>query len=387
VRQNDDVDWTELNIHLEKLAHTVKRAILEHKRPHEIHGEVAKHFKEPQRLPELWLPRIVSMARKLSSKETRDLKTFMDNDAGLRAVLNSSPQEQASIHAELLGNLWLGTYFYGAPFGHSWEHVRRIAEDMGGYPGVQCLNKALGDTFRRTHLIHDSGTLTQTEKEDGVLVYTHRPFAILSFDLMPPPNDVVNLQRTELDAQDAVGARCRATDLGRAYYWMQLRLCVEKDVPVTYIVVAEVLRKSFERANLERARQSKPSMTPDEWAADLSDWTLKTLGDKQERERLADKVQIIIVDKDRPTAIPICALGHKAGIYVLLPPEDVVGGAMLHFPVLGNRIGRALLPSYRSALSLKSGLTRCKDKIVVSPCSDSKGLTDIFRKLLHPSVA
>jgi hypothetical protein len=315
--------------HLRQLEHRVKSAVVDHGDPREIHRRVAYdlRFLEAARSQ---LPAIITLVTRLNDK-LRDLEPDADHDAGAT--------QGPAAYAERLSILWLGMYFWGVPFEPAWEQVRRIVEDVGGYPEGQCLNKALGDVFRRTRLIHSRGNLPDAETAHGLVVYTSRPMGMLPFDLMPAfrPDLAVAAKATTAGAASDRDDR-GLIHLGRAYYWMQLRLCVLQGLPIHYIVVADALKDSF--------RDS--ALPPLDWVDKVTRWTLKTFGDP-DTARVRSNVRLYLTE-ERPRGIPMCALGYKTGIYVLPPLEMAKDASRMLFPILGNRISRALLRSYREQL-------------------------------------
>jgi hypothetical protein len=350
----------EVLAHLKALAGAVQATISKHVDPRQVHRHIDESF-ELRSEAITQLPAIVSVVKELRRVEHCRVKRYPD--VGEEAT--RTPTE----HAELLSSLWFAMYFWGAPFEPAWEQVRRIVDDIGGYPGGQCLNKALGDIFRRTRQIHERGNLSEVDARPGILIYSRRPMAVLPFHLMPPFRHVIEPVRAG-DGFDELA------ELGRAYYWMQLRLCVLQHVPITYIVMAEALRESYQRF-LRSAQE--PSV--EQWAKQLADWTRKTLGDPAKPAELADCVRLYIADKI-PEGIPMCALGFKAGIYVL-PPESGKDSHSLRFPILGNRISRALLETYREGLTGKGA---CLDQ-AIRIANDQPALEDIFQRLIAESIA
>lgn len=226
--------------------------------------------------------------------------------------------------AEKLSEDWLGMYFYGLSFPPIWEHVHHIAEETGGFPGIQSINKALGDVFRITRNISDV--------DRSLYIYTSRPLGMLPLD--------------QFDSETS-----SYVALGRLYYWLQLRLCVLENVTVHYIV---------DRTSLEGGDPAKAIAQ-----------TLRTFGDEKHTSSGCLRSNVTIYIHNGTADVAMGAFGYKTGVYTLPRSmwDPVSNRDRRSFPIFGNRAISTMVDIYTN--SLKEHIIR--DAIVAS--SDARQAT------------
>lgn len=224
------------------------------------------------------------------------------------------------VFMEHLTAIWLALYFYGVPFCHPWEMVRRMSEDKGGLPSGACLIKAMGDVYRteRQSLCSSERHLVEEQVNAvRVLVLTRFPSVI-------HPD---SLSRS-LDKYTPLAAHV----LGRCYAFLQLRLYIDRKLPIRYLVPKSTLKESWTLIN-------GSSSTPDIATSEIKAWLTKVNIDPAKKQKIE-----LLEDTAPSLGVPTCILGRKNGVLTLgTTPGNALSG--------GNLLFKGLLDSYRTRLN------------------------------------
>lgn len=222
---------------------------------------------------------------------------------------------------EQLTAAWLVLYFLGAPMGHPWERVRRIADEQGGYPAGACMTKMIGDVYRRSRLEYlDAGPPNGAASEPHVMVLSMYPSLL-----------VKELLSRHDDRKVTPGA---LHQLGRCYALFQLRLYVQERRSLRYIVSLQSLKDCW-----ELFPKKLPALTSATAAQLITDWLAQLFPDGP----ISGQSVELHRGKDIYKMSP-CTLGCKTGVYAL---ESGADGTRF----VGNRVSKRLLHSLRHRLN------------------------------------
>lgn len=270
-----------------------------------------------------WLLEFCELLMKKSTGVREFARLFRDAKLDTTAKLDDDQtliDRADEIFMEHLTAIWLALYFYGVPFCHPWEMVRRMSEDKGGLPSGACLIKAMGDVYRteRQSLCRSERHLVD-EQVDAVqvLVLTRFPSVI-------HPD---SLSRS-LDKYTPLAAHV----LGRCYAFLQLRLYIDQKLPIRYLVPKSTLKDSWTLINGSRT-------TPDIATSEIKEWLTKINIDPLNKQKIE-----LLEDVALSRGVPTCILGRKNGVLTLgTMPGNALSG--------GNLLFKGLLDSYRTRLN------------------------------------
>lgn len=224
------------------------------------------------------------------------------------------------VFMEHLTAIWLALYFYGVPFCHPWEMVRRMSEDKGGLPSGACLIKAMGDVYRteRQSLCRSERHLVEGQVNAvQVLVLTRFPSVIHPDSLS-----------RKLDKYTPLSAHV----LGRCYAFLQLRLYIDRKLPIRYLVPENTLKESWAFIN-------SSSTTPNTATSEIKAWLTQINIDPAKNQKIE-----LLEDIALSRGVPTCILGRKNGVLTLgTTPGNSLSG--------GNLLFKGLLDSYRTRLN------------------------------------
>ncbi|MGH8383415.1 hypothetical protein [Pseudomonas sp.] len=255
----------------------------------------------------------VSEFAKLFHKAELDTTTKIDDK---KTVIDPTDE----IFMEHLTAIWLALYFYGIPFCHPWEMVRRIAEDKGGLPAGACLTKAMGDVYRTERQSLYRSQRHQVPKQVDsvkVLVLTRFPSVI----------HPVSLSRS-LEKYTPLPVHI----LGRCYAFLQLRLYINQKLPIRYLLPSTTLKESWELINKSGTERHMAISEIQAWLSTLNI-------DPQQNQRIE-----LLTNDTLSQGVPTCILGRKNGVLTLGPTP---GSASFG----GNLLFKGFLESYRSRLN------------------------------------
>jgi len=244
---------------------------------------------------------------------------------------------------EQLTAAWLVLYFLGAPMGHPWERVRRLADEQGGYPAGACMTKLIGDVYRRSRLeFHDDGPPNGALSEPHVMVLSMHP-SLLIKELL-----------TRYDDKKVTPGALH--QLGRCYALFQLRLYVLERHSLRYIVSLQALKECW---NLF---PKLPALHTATAAQLIVSWLAQLFPDGP----ISGHAVELHKGKDFYKMSP-CALGCKTGVYAL---ESGADGTRF----VGNRVSKRLLQSLRHRL-----MHTAADQVVPLLGMSAKDLRDNLR--------
>jgi hypothetical protein len=211
------------------------------------------------------------------------------------------------------------------------------------------INKAIGDVYRwarrtlpQDFLMKDlqsfgsdeTGRTTPPAPDSffhpqGIYVLTRRPFALLPIRQWPSAHSITPPSFAML---------------GRCYALLQLRLYVAKDLPISYVMSAEMMRELLRPAGA---------------VAKAAEWMCRIVGPCSR----AHQRVLLSNDPKKTAGLPTCVLAHNRGVYTLEGIDDAAlmrarvpqtDGAPLNdhgITFAGNRVGSALARAYRERLS------------------------------------
>jgi hypothetical protein len=219
---------------------------------------------------------------------------------------------------EQLTGVWLLMYFLSVPMGHTWERVRRLADEQGGYPSGACVTKLIGDVYRESRL-NQQNDRNPPDGAHSVLVLSAHP-SLLIKDL---------LTRTDRDKLTP-GSLHR---LGRCYSLFQLRLYIAQRRPIRYIVTWPTLKRCW-----ALLANKLPDMKELAAAKLVAGWLATVFpGPPHEHQ------SVELLGRQDEFEMTPCVLGNETGVYAI---ETGASGTRF----IGNRVNKRLLKSLRHQL-------------------------------------